>query len=299
MKETEIMVTVGQVRTNFDEVKNYILETLEEYKNEVVTDDNVPAAKKTVAALRKEQKALKDEITERKSFYMRPWEEFMEQAKELIALYDEPINYINGQVFEYTERQRREKREQVEKIYEEIFEGMTEDWPFENIFEDKWLNVTCSIKQVRTDIGDRRNEIISDMQAMQAYNSDAVPEALERYKAGRSLADCIQYIIRYENQRAEILKAEEEKRRREEEERIRREERAKIEAEMKAQENLTQAVEQARNEAFEELTEALAVKEEDGAPAEDIIYSISLTAGQREALEIYMNSCGIEWEVIG
>ena len=114
------------------------------------------------------------------------------------------------------------------------------------------------------------------------------------YKANRNLSEAITYIHKYEAMQREIL----EKQRAEEEERIRREERERILAEQRAEEERRAAIETAKAETEQAIMESMVAPVEEGAEVSEVIYSIELTEAQKEALEIYMDSCGLEWEVL-
>lgn len=126
------------------------------------------------------------------------------------------------------------------------------------------------------------------------------------YKESFDLTKCILYINQHEQQKREILAREQERIRREEEERIRREERAKLEAERRAQEEKEAAlrkaeeeklaaVEAAKAEAAQEVIESL-ISDGDGE-SNLYEYRMSLTADQKEKLEMYLDSVGIDWEM--
>ena len=137
--------------------------------------------------------------------------------------------------------------------------------------------------------------------------SDVEELALNMYKESFDLAKCVMYINQHEKQKAEILAREQERIRREEEERIRREEREKIEAErraemereallVKAEEEKQIAVAVAKEEATKEVIDAL-IPDVDG---ESTLYEyrISLTEDAKTKLEMYMDSVGIDWEMM-
>ena len=117
MNEITAVITQerAKISCNFDQVKQAIQETLAEYKGAVFTEDSKTYARKHVASLRAKKKELQDNLREAKKEYMKPWDEFEGQAKTLIALYDEPINLINGQVQEF-EAKRKEKKKELNKI---------------------------------------------------------------------------------------------------------------------------------------------------------------------------------------
>ena len=110
----------GEIKLNFDEMKEVLKGRLEEYKDAVFTEDTKKYAKGTVAELRKEQKAFKSRITEVKTEYMKPFELFKVKADELVQLYDEPIDGISEQITAFEEARKEEKRLLIHDLYTEI-----------------------------------------------------------------------------------------------------------------------------------------------------------------------------------
>lgn len=289
---TEIQLVSGQINGNFDEVRTYILSTLEEYKGAVfVGDESIKLAKSIVADLRKSQASLKSEVSQYKKAYLEPFEAFKKQADEIIALYDEPINYINGQVEAYVKQLKADKRKVIEELYNKIFlSDWAEHFPLDSIYDPRWENQTYKKSQIEKDLNELLTHFAQDITVICSNQSDSVEKAMAMYYRDRNLANAIQYIQNYEQQRREI----EERNRAKEEQRIREEERAKLEAEIKATNNLAQAVEQAQKEAIAELIPV----SEDGEESTDYVYSINLTPTEKETLELYMNSIGINYEVL-
>lgn len=284
---TQVQLTNGQIAFNFEEVKEYILGTLEEYKGAVFSgEESIKYAKTIVADLRKSQAALKSEVTEYKKAYMEPFEAFKKQADEIIALYNEPITLIDGQVKAYAEQLKEEKRKVIEEIYNQEFtEELKEHFKLENIYNPRWENAIYKKLDVIRDMKEIVAKINEDLTIIQTYRSESVDKALLMYYQDRSLAAALQYMQHYEQQRQEI----EERRRAREEQRIREEERAKIEAEKKQAEE----IEKAKAEAIEAY-----IPQDEGEPEEELIYNIKLTPQARESLEMYMDSIGLEWEVL-
>ena len=81
---------------NFQELKSTLETQLEVYKNIVYSADGVKAAKKDKAALNKLKKAIDDRRKEIKKAYMEPYLTVEAQAKELVALIDEPLRLITA-----------------------------------------------------------------------------------------------------------------------------------------------------------------------------------------------------------
>ncbi len=312
MKEVTAVITQekAKVSCNFKQVEEAISETLSEYKGAVFTEDSKTYAKKHVASLRKQKKAFQDNLRDEKEKYMEPWNEFEAQAKELIAMYDEPINLINGQVQAFEEDRIAKKKELISKIYGEMVPAeLAEYIPLSRNYNKKWENATTKEKDIRKEIHQLIEKTRQDISMICGMDSDAEKTALGMYKANPDITAAISYINSYERQKQEILAKEKEKQRREEEERIRREEREKAAAEQKAVEEREavarlaeaekeQAVEQAKAEGAQEFIDSLIPDDDDDSDEELYEYRIALSTDAKKKLEMYMDSIGIEWEVI-
>lgn len=306
--QTIITQETGKISCNFEQVESAIKEKLSEYEGAVFTEDSKNVAKKEVASLRAEKKSFQDNIREAKKKYMAPWDEFETQAKKLIGMYDEPINFIAGQVQAFEEKRIEEKRQLIKSIYDtEVPSAVKEYLSFCGIYNQKWENATYKEKDIKKEILAMVHTVEQGIQTISGMESEATEKALEMYKITLNLADSISYINNYERQKQEILAREQERKRREEEERIRREEREKIMAEQrareereaaerKAEEEKAAAVEQARAEGAQEAIDALIPTDDEESSLYE--YRISLSADAKEKLEMYMDSVGIEWELI-
>lgn len=299
--EHNVVVTQqnGVITCDFESAKAYLKTRLNEYNGVLFTEDTKQDAKKAVATLRKEKKALIDRVKEVKEEYMKPFNDFYAEAEQVIEMYDEPINFINGQVDEYEKKRIEEKKVLIKELYAE-FVGCTdvaEYLPLERIYNTKWENATTNRKAICAELTEYRDNARLAVNSIKAMNSDAEEIALNMYKESLDLTKCILYINNHEKQKAEILAREQERIRREEEERIRREEREKIEAERRAQAEKEAIIKEAQEEiqkAREEVIESFMPNIEGVANLYE--YRISLTKDAKAKLEMYMDSVGIEWE---
>lgn len=297
----------AKITCNFEQVEKAIQDKLSEYKGAVFTEESKAFAKKEVAGLRAEKKSLQDNMRDAKKQYMKPWDEFEAQAKKLIGLYDEPIDFINGQVQAFEEKRIAEKKKLIASIYEAVPEELQAYIPLERIYNPKWENATYKEKDIRADVAEVVRRTSDDIDTISAMQSESVEKALEIYKGSLSLSEAITHINNYERQKQEILAREQEKRRGEEEERIRCEERGKLLAGQKAkeaqeaaarqaEEEKAAAVEQAKAEAAQEVIDSFIPDAEGEASL--CTYCISLSDDAKAKLEMYMDSVGIEWELI-
>lgn len=299
MNEIQTVITMenAKVSCNFEQVEAAIKEVISEYRGAVFTEDSKAYAKKVVASLRAQKKMFQDNLRDEKKKYMVPWEEFESRAKALIGMYDEPIDMINGQVKEFEEKRIAEKRELIRRVYGEVFpEGLASYFPLKRIYDYKWENATTKEKEIRKAISGICEKIQNETSLIRNRNSEVTAQALSMYQKNLDLAEALNYINAYEQQKSEILAKEQERKRREEEERIRREERERLLAEQQAEMEKNAAVEQAKAETAQEVIDSL-IPEESGE-AELYEYRISLSGDAKMKLEMYMDSVGIEWELI-
>lgn len=320
MENHEVVVTqqAGSIQCDFAAAKGYLASRLEQYKGIIFTEDSKTEAKSTVAELRKEKKAFGDRVKEVKREYMAPFEAFANQAEELIEMYDEPINFISIQLADFERKRAAEKRQLIRTLYEECIADMADFLPLQKIYNPKWENATASNKAIREELMARKEDAKKAITTIKEMHSDVEELALDMYKESFDLTKCIMYITNHEQQKAAILAREQERIRREEQERIRREEREKLEAERRAEEALRQAqikaeeekqealriaeaekkaaVEQAREEAAQEVIDGLIPDTEGETGLYE--YRMALTPDAKEKLEMYLDSVGIEWELM-
>ncbi len=234
-------------------------------------------------------------------------------------MFDEPIELINGQVKAFEEERVKKKRELIKSVYEEIVPDEIREYArLCSIYNPKWENATFKEKAIRDEISTFLDEVEKDIATINGMESDAIEKALSMYKDNLDLSSALSYINNFERQKQEILLREQERRRKEEEERVRREERERILAEQRAKEAQEAAIgqkelekeealrmaekekareiEQAKTEAAQEVIESFIPDSDDDTELYE--YRISLSADAKEKLEMYMDSVGIEWEMM-
>ncbi|UVX69000.1 MAG: Protein of unknown function (DUF1351) [Bacteriophage sp.] len=308
----------GTVSCNFEEVEGYIKERLKEYDGAIFTEESKGYAKKELAKLRAEKKELNDNLRDAKKKYMAPWDAFEPKAKELINLFDEPITLIDGQVKAFEEDRIAQKKALIEAIYTELVGDLADIIPLERIYNPKWENATMKEKAIREEVLAQATAARIALDTIHGMHSDAETKALDVFKQTLSLPEAISCINAYEAQKAEILRKEQERKREEELERIRREEREKLEAERKVleereaqrraaeealeaqrrqlEEEKQIAVEQARETGAQEVIESLTPNAEEDTQLYE--YRVALSEKGKESFEMYLDSVGIDWEMI-
>lgn len=319
MQELTVRVDqqVGTIHFNYEEIRDMLAQQMEAYKDVQFSEETKAQAKSEIATLRKIKKAIDDKRKEVKNQCLVPYKEFEAKATELMGLIDEPIGLIDRQIKEFDEKQKAEKKAKIEDVYWELIGEMGEYLPFERIYDPRWENTTRSMKSIKEEIGSLVTSARTAVETISGMTSDAVPEALERYKQTLDMAGAIAYINQYEQQKAEILKREEEHRRREEERRRQEEiERAKAEERRKLAE-IEQAREEERKKAEAEAslkaepveTETPFPQAEIPAEEEDVddlpfvtpstltvFYKVVAAPEELRRVEMAFNSLGVSYE---
>lgn len=164
---------------NYEELKTQLAEKVHIYKTIVYGDDQIKQAKSDRADLNKLKKALSDERIRRKKEYLAPFEEFEKKINEIIAIIDEPAALIDAQIKEYEQQKKEEKRQQIREAFEKI--GFPEYITVEKIWDDSWLNSSCSLSRIREDF---KTAAYKDEQAVQMIQNlpEFSFEAMEYYK---------------------------------------------------------------------------------------------------------------------
>lgn len=166
---------------NFEELKAEIKEKADLYKNMVYTDETIKEAKTDKAKLSKFITALEDKRKEVKKQCLQPYEEFEKQVKELVAIVNEPVKLIDAQVKDFEDRQKAEKEVKIQAIWEKEVQEANAEISLDKIFNDRWLNVTFTLKKVQEEIKARIEHFNADLASL-----DKLPEfsfeAVEVYK---------------------------------------------------------------------------------------------------------------------
>lgn len=135
---------------NFDEVKTWLTENLASYKNMVVTEDEIGAAKADKAKISKLSKTISEQRIAIKKRYLEPYNDFEAKMKELSGMCDEAAKNIDVQVKAFDEKRKTEKREELKAFFESLNQ---QAWlQFERIENPRWMNVTYDMETAKADI---------------------------------------------------------------------------------------------------------------------------------------------------
>ena len=218
----EMIVSVEQTEgivniSNFEEIKAKVQASMELYKSMTFTEDTLSEARSTVATLRKLSKHLDDKRKDVKKKCMMPYEEFENKINELQNIIAEPIELITRQTKEYEDKRIKQKKEEIQQIYDDCIEGMQEYIPLERIYDRTWENKGTLAKKIKEAIETYVDNAKMSVETIKNMHSEAEQRALEAFKKTLDLSVAVNLITKYEADKAEILKREQERKAAEEE----------------------------------------------------------------------------------
>lgn len=309
--EVRVEQNLGEIKFNYEDIKQMLEDKLSIYEGALVTEEGKTIAKKEIAALRKLKKEIDDRRKTVKKEWSIPYDEFNAKVQALLSMIDEPILLLDSQVKAFDEKQKQEKREKIKDIYTELIGDVAEYLTFERVYQTGWENVSISLKKVREEMLEKIDSVKKDIFTISSIKSDAVPEALNRYKSDLDAMAAVQYINNYEFQKQEILEQERkrqeqeaERKKQEEIERVREEERRRIAEEERikkeAEENARLKAEQEKQQAEQEVISVPEMTDDAELPFEQpftktVFYKVIATEEELKQVEMAFNSIGISF----
>lgn len=190
---TDLETLPKTIDFNFEQLKEQLSASLELYTGMVVTEDSIKAAKEDRARLNKLREALESKRKEVKKQCMAPCTDFEAKVKELVYLVDQPIGAIDGQLLEFEERRRAEKRAAILAVYEESVGELRELLPFERVWQDGWYNKYATMKKIKDEIEAAVKKASSDLEVLSTVESEFAQAVkikyLERLDLNEALAE--------------------------------------------------------------------------------------------------------------
>lgn len=297
----QVKGNVGTIEDNLDLVELSIREKVQEYAAVVVTEDSVKDGKRFLADIRKEKKALDDERKAIKTQWMAPYDAFEKRAKQIIALYDEPVKIINDQLAEFEEQRKAMKRQEIEAAYDFV-KGDLADWlPLDRIYNPKWENATYSAKKVREDMELIFDQMKVSISTIKSMKSEFEADALRVLKETGSLQNAIAEINELQKQKERFMEQarQEAERERQEKERAEKEQEEKAAALQEAEEKKAASETHEKPEELEfgpaaEIPESAAPF----APEKTLTVMVKIGENDFSMLRDFLDMANLEYEVM-
>lgn len=191
--KTDLQSFPKSIDFNFTEIKSELEEKLVKYKNLVVTEDGIKAAKADKAKLNKLAAAIEDKRKEVKAICLTPYNDFEVKCKELVSLIKAPAVAIDTQVKEFENIEKEKKYYELKAYFDENVKELSEIVDFDKILNPKWGNVTQKVDTLKYEIGDTIDRIreelatINEQFAEVPYKSAVISEYCKKYDLSKTL----------------------------------------------------------------------------------------------------------------
>ena len=169
----------AEIKFNFEELKQEVIAKCSLYESMVYAGDQIKDAKADKASLNKLKKALNDERLRLEREYMKPFESFKSQVKELCTLIDKPVALIDKQITAAEDKWKADKRVEIGSYFVTLERP---EWlKLERIFNEKWLNATYKMQDITAELAMTVTMINNNVATLNALPEFGF-EALEEYK---------------------------------------------------------------------------------------------------------------------
>lgn len=152
LKENNIVAPVLDI--NFDEVNKALDVILANYKDVVVTEDTLKAAKEDKRKLASLRTNIEKFRKEKKNMVEAPLKEFESKCKDLTSKVVEVEKPLNKAIEEYDNKVREEKKAKAEAAIADAVTrySLRDKYASMLVIKDKYMNLTGSYKSVKEDI---------------------------------------------------------------------------------------------------------------------------------------------------
>jgi len=283
-----VNMNLGTIETNIEKVLEAVKEKSRQYQDVTKYQGDDKQAKEDRALLRKQKDMTKTTIATIQEMWNKPLEKFLSGGKEILKQFDIAIDTIDAWAKEGEAAEKEKKRTGICNY----FNGKNFDLvPLEKIFDDRWLNKTYKMQDVKNEIDAVIAEIYSNIKALENIPEHGLMakafylETLDMGGAMRKIGEL----------KSAALKLAQEKLGREERER---------QAQIK--ENAADEQWETRNIGKEEkiqslVSEALEIAEPEISKPEIIEFTCRFKGTKEQLLKLreYMTANGITYEKVG
>lgn len=180
--KVEEIKSLAPVQFNYEDIKKWVTEKAAEYKSVVYTPETISLAKQDRATLNKVSDAINNEKKRIKNELLKPYVDFENKCKELMAIVDDASKTIDKQVKEFEEKENNQKRIEIENYFYSNVGEYKDLINFERIFNPRWLNKTYTKKKIEEDINHLLNKTKDDLNIIENTIEDqSLLQQVHRY----------------------------------------------------------------------------------------------------------------------
>ena len=158
---------LAPIQANLEQIKGYVLGVVAKYQNASYTGEQMKLAKADRAELRHLKEDIDTKRKQVKAAWNAPYLAFETQIKEITALIDEPVALIDGQIKEWEERRKAERRNKLEGVFNQHnpFGALL---PFENVLEPEMLKMSITDSKATTLLARKMEKVTEEMAQLES-----------------------------------------------------------------------------------------------------------------------------------
>ena len=193
---------------NKEELLTELKNRLSKYDGIAYTEEQLKDAKADRAALNKFKDAIEAERKKIKAKHLEPYERFEADVKEVLALIDKPIGLIDGQIKNFEEQKKEEKKKLIEDFYNTNIGDYFILFPLVSFFNPKWLNATYKLTDIYNEIGAEIKKFQDDLKVISDLKTPFEEQIKDKYIQTHDLSSALAENARLEKQKQALAEIE-------------------------------------------------------------------------------------------
>lgn len=240
-------MSVGKIETNIESVLEAVKEKSRQYQDVTKYNGDEKQAKEDRALLRKQKDMTKTTIATIQNMWNEPLEQFLSCSKQILKEFDYAIDTIDEWVKEGEAVEKEKKRSEIQAYFDnKNFELV----PLAHFFDNRWLNKTIKMQEVKKDIDDRIESIYSNIKILENIGEHGMA-AKAFYLDSLDMGAAMRKVEMLKENAERLIKEKIEREERERQEQIRQQ--AKEEQKELVEEKKQEEFIEKRNEFYESL----------------------------------------------
>lgn len=180
------------IESNFEEVKAWLEQNLEPYKNMAVREEDIPVAKTYRATIRKVKANLDESRKTAKAAALAAYEPFEKKCKVLTGLCDDAASALDTQIKNYENAKKEEKITSLRMYFDTNIDERLKDYlKFEDIYDSKWGNATVAVESAQKDIAEAIMRCKADVDTIRSLESEFETTLLDFYSRTHDITETI------------------------------------------------------------------------------------------------------------
>lgn len=182
---------IDAISFNYSELKAELADKLVKYKGTTYDDSAISLAKKDKANLNKLKKAIEDKRKDIKRELLEPYQDFEVRVKDIVSMIDKPILEIDTQIKVYDDKVKADKQAEIQFYFNEVIGDLANILNLDRIFNDRWLNVTYNMKNIKEEIDESVKRTNDDLEVIKGLNSEFNTELMSEYLSTLDLSSVL------------------------------------------------------------------------------------------------------------